>query len=261
MGSGTRQAELWGPSAKLWAEKLEEAGLQLSEWLIDRVYSGNGAHILDAGCGSGGALAIAAARGATVTGTDVAQEMLEICKQRIPNGNFQVADTESLPFADHSFDGVMAQNSLQFTESPVRALQELARVAKPDAKIGIVCFGDTAHSDFATVGAAVRKLFTTPPTFEGPFSLSPPTKLHKAISDAGLSVLEMEDIEVSRTYESFEDFWYSQSGTGATRFSVRELGEDLVKSTMAAALIQFTNADNNITLTNRFHAVIARGNG
>lgn len=258
MGSGERQAELWGPSARLWAEKLEEAGMQLSEWLIDRIYDGNGTHILDAGCGSGGALEIAAARGAIVTGTDVANEMLDICKQRIPGGDFHVADTESLPFADHSFDGVMAQNSLQFTESPVRALQELDRVAKPGAKIGIVCFGDTAHSDFATVGAAVRKLFTTPPTFEGPFSLSPPSKLHKALSDAGLNVLETEDIEVSRTYSSFEDFWYSQSGTGATRFSVRELGEDLVRRTMAASLIPFTNADKTITLTNRFHAVICR---
>ncbi len=258
MGSGTRQAELWGPSAKLWAEKLEEAGLQLSGWLIDRIYTGNGSHILDTGCGSGGALAIAAARGAKVTGTDVALEMLEICRQRIPDGSFHVADSEHLPFTDHSFDGVMAQNSLQFTESPVRALLELARVAKPGANIGIVCFGDTAHSDFATVGAAIRKLFTTPPTFEGPFSLSPPAKLHKVISDAGLRIVETEDIEVSRTYEGLEDFWHSQSGTGATRYSVRELGESLVKKTMAESLLPFTNADKTITLTNRFHAVICR---
>lgn len=260
-GSGQRQAELWGPSAKLWAERHEAPGLPLSEWLLDRVYGGNGAHILDAGCGSGGALVIAASRGANVTGTDVATEMLEICKQRVPSGRFHVADTESLPFADETFDGVIAQNSLQFTETPVRALKELARVAKPEAKIGIVCFGAMEHSDFATVGAAVRKLFVTPPTFEGPFSLSPPSKLHQAIADADLKLLETEDITLVQEHESFETFWQGQSGTGATRFSVRELGEELVKNTMAAALKQFTNADGRIVLSNQFHAVTVSKNG
>lgn len=258
MGSGIRQAELWGPSAKLWAEKHEAHGLVLAEWVLNRLLNGNPAHILDAGCGSGGALQLAAQLGAKVTGTDVAPEMLELCKERLPQGSFYVADSEALPFSDHSFDGVMAINSLQFTEAPVLALSEFARVGKSGAPIGIVCFGATEHSDWATVGAEVRKLFKTPPTFEGPFSLSPPQKLYQAIADAGLQVVETEDIDLKREFNNFEEYWYGQSGTGATRFTVRELGEDLVKSTMANAIQQFTDANGRISMYNRFHALICR---
>ncbi len=258
MGSGARQAELWGPSAKLWAEKHEAYSLDLSRWALDHLLNGSAMHILDAGCGAGGGLLLAAARGAKVTGSDAAAEMIELCKQRLPQGDFHVADSEALPFADATFDAVMAINSLQFTETPTRALQEFARVSKPEANIGVVCFGDTAHSDFATVGAAVRKLFKTPPSFEGPFSLSPPDKLRQAIADAALDITESADIVRVREYEHFDEFWHGQSGTGATRYTVRELGEELVRKTMAAAMEQFTDMNGMIRLSNSFHAVICR---
>lgn len=258
MASGQRQAELWGPSARLWMEKHEAYSLPLAEWLLDRVLSQPSPKLLDAGCGTGGALKLASDRGARVTGTDVAPEMLEICQERIPHGEYHVADSESLPFVDQSFDVIIAQNSLQFTENPVKALREFFRVKKSGAPIGIACFAATEYSDFATVGAAVRKLFTNPPTFEGPFSLSPPDKLYKVIADTGLKIVESADHDLLREFESFEEFWHGQSGTGATRFTVRELGEELVKNTMAKAMEQFTDALGRIRMSNRFHTVIVK---
>lgn len=257
MGSGQRQAELWGPGAKLWSEKHESYALNIVDWVLDRIYEGNGAHILDAGCGAGATVAMAVKRGARVTATDVTPEMLEIARQRVPQANFHVADSEALPFADNTFDSVMAMHSLQFTETPLNALHEFKRVSKPNAKIGIAMFGDTAHADFATIGAAVRKLFKTPPNFEGPFSLSPPSKLHGVIQQAGLKILETGDFDMEREFESFEEYWHGQAGTGATRYAVRELGEELVRDTVAGVIAQFTDSQGKITLRNRFHAVIA----
>lgn len=258
MASGARQAELWGPSAELWAEVHESYSLPLTDWVLDRLMNGTPAHILDAGCGSGGSIEKALARGARVTGTDVAPEMLAICRQRAPQADYRIADSETLPFADATFDSVMALNSLQFTESPVIALNEFARVARTSAPLGIACFGDPKQSSFAIVGAAVRKLFDQPPKFEGPFSLSPPHKLHAAIAEANLEILESEDIWIERAYHSFEEFWRGQSGTGATRYTVRELGEQAVRDAMARAIEQFTDAHGTITLGNTFHAVICR---
>lgn len=261
MGSAQRQAELWGPGAKLWVEKHEAYALGIAEWVLDRIFDREGMHILDAGCGGGATVALSIARGAKVTGTDVAEEMLEISKQRVPQANFNLADSEALPFADRTFDAVVAFHSLQFTENPLNALREFIRVSKPQAKIGIAMFGDMAHSDFATIGAAVRKLFKTPPTFEGPFSLSPPSKLHRVIEQAGLKIVESEDFDMVREFESFDEYWHGQSGTGTTRYTVRELGEELVKQTMADTVAQFTDSTGRITLSNRFHAVIVRQNG
>ncbi|MCL4305515.1 methyltransferase domain-containing protein [bacterium] len=258
MGSGERQASFWGPSARLWREKHEAYSLPLAEWVLERVLNGHAVHLLDAGCGSGGALELAAQRGARVTGTDVAREMLELCKERVPQGEFVVADSENLPFGDNTFDAVIAVNSLQFTETPENALREFARVAKPGAKTGVVCFGAAEHSEFATVGAAVRKLFKDPPQVEGPFSLSPPEKLYEVIARAGLRVVESDDIDLTREFESFDVFWGTQAGTGATRYSVSVLGEELVRETMRQASAPFIGADGAVRFRNRFHVVIVQ---
>lgn len=172
MASGIRQAALWGAGAQLWADEHESYSLPLTDWVLDRIVNGIPAHILDAGCGSGGSIVKALARGAQVTGTDVSPEMLAISKQRAPQAAYHIADSEALPFADATFDSVMALNSLQFTESPVIALGEFARVAKSGSPLGIVVFGDPKTSTFAAVGSSVRKLFDKPFKFEGPFSLS-----------------------------------------------------------------------------------------
>jgi len=258
MASGTRQAEMWGPSAELWVANHETYALDIADWLFDRLDLSADTHLLDAGCGAGGSVLKARSRGTKVTGTDVATEMLDICRRRVPDSEFMLADSESLPFADNTFDSVLALHSLQFTENPVRALHEFQRVSKPRAKIGIAMFGDMAHADFAVLGAAVRKLFVNPPSFEGPFSLSPPTKLHGVIKSAGLEILESEDFDRTREFESFNEFWHTQSGTGTTRYSIAELGEQPVRDAMAVAIAQFTDANGRISLKNRFHAVICR---
>ncbi len=249
---------MWGPSAETWAEQHEAYALDIADWILDRLELSKNTHLLDAGCGAGGSVIKARERGTKVTGTDVAAEMLDICRRRVPDAEFVLADSESLPFPEHTFDYVLALHSLQFTENPVRALHEFQRVAKPHAKIGVAMFGDMAHADFAVLGAAVRKLFANPPAFEGPFSLSPPAKLHNVIRYAGLEMLEHEDFDRTREFANFDEFWQSQAGTGTTRFSVAQLGEHPVRNAMSAAVVPFTGTDGRITLTNRFHAVICR---
>ncbi len=241
----------------MWAERQEAYSLPLSAWLIEQCGVSAGQHVLDAGCGAGGAMVLAAERGARVTGTDVAPEMLAIARSRVPAGEFIVTDTEALPFADAAFDVSLAANSLQFTEHPVVALRELARVTKRGGLIGICCFAAPEHSNFATLGAAVRKLFVQPPHFEGPFSLSPPAKLFDVISQAGLVIRETAEIDLVRSHAHFEELWEGQSGAGATRYSVSQLGAEPVKQAMAAAAQQFTDESGKLTLSNRFVVVVA----
>jgi len=48
------------------------------------------------------------------------------------------ADLMCLPFSDDSFEEIMAKHVIEHVEDPVRAFNELWRVAKPDAKVTIV---------------------------------------------------------------------------------------------------------------------------
>src|SRR5215471_20545250 len=73
----------------------------------ERVDVPPGAHLLDVACGSGQLALIAAREGVRVTGVDIAENLIERAQARsmaegLP-ALFQVADAESLSFADASF--------------------------------------------------------------------------------------------------------------------------------------------------------------
>jgi len=94
-----------------------------------------GRSVLEVGCGAGVDLARFARGGATVTGVDVARSAIALARanfeQQGLNADLRVADGESLPFADNSFDLVYAHGVVQYTADPKRLIDECRRVLKP----------------------------------------------------------------------------------------------------------------------------------
>jgi cyclopropane fatty-acyl-phospholipid synthase-like methyltransferase len=72
MGTAQIQGELWGARAREWAELQERAFLPLYEAASEAAKVTKGTSLLDAGCGAGLALQVAAKRGASVSGIDAA---------------------------------------------------------------------------------------------------------------------------------------------------------------------------------------------
>lgn len=87
---------------------------------------------LDAGMGAGRLLAELAERGWAVSGIDASAEMVTAARSRLPGAASRLVQgkIESLPFADESFDAVVATGVLEYSELE-RALRELARVLRP----------------------------------------------------------------------------------------------------------------------------------
>jgi ubiquinone/menaquinone biosynthesis C-methylase UbiE len=96
-----------------------------------------GRRILDAGCGSGPLSAALSAKGAIVTGVDSSPAMLELARQRLgAAADLHVADLNGpLPFADGSFDDVVASLVLHYLEDWSAPLAELRRVLKPGGRL------------------------------------------------------------------------------------------------------------------------------
>src|SRR5580693_8231110 len=99
MGSAEMQGRLWGADARAWSELNEPHCAPLYE------------ELLDAGCGAGLALQLAAKRGATVTGFDASAPLLEIARERNPGADIHQGDLEQLPFEDNRFDVVTSFNA------------------------------------------------------------------------------------------------------------------------------------------------------
>jgi SAM-dependent methyltransferase len=96
------------------------------------------ARVLDIGPGDGWpSLPLAAARPEIeVIGLDPSPLRARVClanakRLKLPNARFLDGDAARLPFADASFDGIVAANSLEEAADPVAVFAELARVLRP----------------------------------------------------------------------------------------------------------------------------------
>ena len=97
----------------------------------------DGRRILDAGCGAGPLSAALGAKGAIMTGFDSSPAMLELARQRLgASADLHVADLgKPLPFANGSFDDVVASLVLHYLEDWSAPLAELRRVLKPGGRL------------------------------------------------------------------------------------------------------------------------------
>lgn len=92
--------------------------------------------VLDVACGTGRSMRHLLARGFTVTGSDVAGEMLAIARRRTPPGArlvaLEQADAARLPFHDRQFDGVTCMRLYHRVPPGTRRamLAEVRRVAR-----------------------------------------------------------------------------------------------------------------------------------
>jgi SAM-dependent methyltransferase len=104
--------------------------------------------ILDVGCGPGYVSAAAAEGGAIPIGLDFSAEMIAIAKKMFPRIEFRQGDAQNLPFANASFDRVVANFALLHLADPERACAEAARVLKSGGKFGFTTWAKISENPF-----------------------------------------------------------------------------------------------------------------
>jgi|SRR5690348_3283098 ubiquinone/menaquinone biosynthesis C-methylase UbiE len=141
VGSASVQGDLAGVRARDYAEVQEPTFLPLYESVVARAEIAKASSILDVGCGPGLAAQVFARRIGRVAGVDATAPFIEIARRRVPGGDFRVAEMESLPYDDGTFDAVTGFNAFQYAASPVNALREARRVARAGGIIVIAVWG------------------------------------------------------------------------------------------------------------------------
>jgi len=95
--------------------------------------------ILDVGCGTGGLLVAAVRAGRSIVGVDIASRWLVVARRRLSDHGLATtlvaASAECLPWADESFDIVVADSLLEHLDDPVAALREWLRVLRPGGRL------------------------------------------------------------------------------------------------------------------------------
>jgi SAM-dependent methyltransferase len=93
-----------------------------------------GRRTLDVGCGEGRLARDLRALGHQVVAVDAAPSMVAYAREADPEGEYHVASSAELPFADASFDLVIAFMSLQDMDDPEGAVREACRVLEPGGR-------------------------------------------------------------------------------------------------------------------------------
>src|SRR5437660_9215696 len=82
--------------------------------------------------------------GAKVTSTDLTPRSIEISRQHLAlygeSGNFAIADCETLPFADDSFDVAYSNGVLHHTPDTAGAVGEIHRVLRPGGHARVMLY-------------------------------------------------------------------------------------------------------------------------
>ncbi|WP_430502478.1 methyltransferase domain-containing protein [Micromonospora trifolii] len=120
--------------AVLDAIETEPAAVELRTRSYELLGDLTGRTVVDAGCGSGRAVAELAERGAHAVGVDLDPKMIAVARQRWPAGEFHVGDATELPLETGSATYYRAEKVLHVLDDPARAVAEARRVLAPGGR-------------------------------------------------------------------------------------------------------------------------------
>ncbi|MEM7121504.1 MAG: class I SAM-dependent methyltransferase [Pseudomonadota bacterium] len=145
----------WDESADAWIAKMGEHGDWGRETILDpamlaRLARRRFERALDVGCGEGRFCRVLQRMNIATVGIDLTAQLVERAKLLDPDGGYQVANAEQLPFADASFDLVVNYLALLDIDGYRTAIQEMARVLKPSGTVLIANL-----TSFNTAGASI----------------------------------------------------------------------------------------------------------
>ena len=131
---------------------------------VERIGIKAGDKVLDVACGTGNTAIPAAKAGASVTGVDIATNLLEQAEKRAAaegvNVRFEEGDAEELPYGDESFDVVVTMFGAMFAPRPERVAAELIRVCKPG---GVIAMANWTPQGFVGKSFQITAKLVPPP--------------------------------------------------------------------------------------------------
>ncbi len=96
----------------------------------------NHGFILDLGCGNGNLLEKFKKYKSKLYGADISSEMIKYARERLGNyAELIIADSESLPWQDNSFDIIVCTLSFHHYPNPGKSLNEMKRVLRKNGHI------------------------------------------------------------------------------------------------------------------------------
>ena len=201
----------------------------LAEQFVELAGLSAGQRALDVGCGPGALTARLVERLGVdaVAGVDPSASFVAAARARFPGLDVREAKAEALPFADGSFDAVLAQLVVHFMDDPAAGLREMGRVARPGGTVA-ACVWDFGGGA-GPLSPFWRAVHDLDPAAEGESQLPGTREGHLAAlaGEAGLVDVRPSDMTVTSGFDTFADWWEPYTfGIGPAGAYVAQLSDD-----------------------------------
>lgn len=244
----------WGARAWDWAIYQESLGSNAISLVLSRTGVGPGTTLLDIACGSGLAVAQAAAMGADAVGLDASGELLSVARERTQRGHFVRSPMEELPFEDETFDVVTSFNGLQFGGES--AFPEAVRVLRPEGTLAMSFWSD--FGDFSEYFQLLGN-YSPPGGPKLPAKFKEHGVAEKKFDELGLKDIRREVSEVVAMFRNKEDAFRGMVSAGPAVGAIDYSGETIVRIAMDDYLEKFTDRDSGrVKIVGTFSNVFGR---
>jgi ubiquinone/menaquinone biosynthesis C-methylase UbiE len=231
------------------------------EIFIDWINPRSGMHWVDVGCGNGAFTELLMDRCAAskVDGVDPSEAQLSFARSRRQGPKvavFQLADAQSLPFPDNSFDAAVMALVIFFLPSPAKGVAEMARTVKSGGLVSAYAWDALGLGmPHAPIGKELRAMGLQPglpPSADA----SRINVMHDLWKGAGLREVETRVIDVQRTFADFEDYWATNLLAPTIGSVVSAMSAEQVDELKSRVRMRLTSdASGRVTYKTRANAV------
>jgi ubiquinone/menaquinone biosynthesis C-methylase UbiE len=214
------------------------------------------AQVLDVAAGTGEPGLSAAARvpRGKVTITDLAEKMLRVAEENaarrgLTNVETRQADAGALPFADNSFDAVMARFGFMFFPDVPGAARELARVARPGARVTTAVWGAPEKNPWATtIMGTIAKYVDMPkppPGAPGLFRCAAPGYMAGVFREAGLRDVTEREVSVPALFDDADQYFTFMNEIAAPVVAGMALADQPTRARIKDAVVAMVNGNGH----------------
>jgi len=220
-----RRASLegWEESAVAWVRRhdlLSAFAAPVSHWMVGQISPQPGQRVLELAAGLGETSMLAAELVAPMGGvivSDQAEAMLDgarklAAEMSVSNVEFQVLNAEWIDLPVASVDAVLCRWGYMLMADPAAAFAETRRVLRPGGRVALAVWADMSANPWALMPAQelISRGLAPPPGSDprpGPFTLGSAERVRELLHEAGFSDVVVEELELTRGDESFEELW------------------------------------------------------
>jgi SAM-dependent methyltransferase len=259
------ERQIWAGRAAAFRDSFAKLCAHTAPVLLDAAGAGPGVRLLDVGTGIGTVAAAAGARGAQVTAVDAEPGMIELARHNAPEADFRVAVLPVLPFADGSFDAVVANFVVNHVGRPAAAVAAMRAATRPGGRVAATIWPSPAGAGHELFARAVEAAGV--PSLADPPRLDPsedfprtPEGFAALFTAAGLADVSCEPV-VWDHLATPEEWWGgAAAGVGLIGQTVSRQSPETIARIKAAydtLTPRYTGSDGRLAL--RYQALLARG--